>query len=235
MHAAHGGDEGVVLRHVADQAAHLARVRADVAAQDAGGAGRRLVEAQQRVDQGGFPGAVGAQQADGAAGERGLQLLEDDALAEAHLQAVELDYRVHYLSLRFLEFMCSKKGTDAFNKCVCPLFRYRWWDPASWAMGSTLPTRPARLPVIRLVRPAPSTLSPLGDGDAVGLAVGGDQRGLHVAQALDGLLLLRTAHCRRRPAGRPAAPAWCPGSGKSPRRNWHSDRAASWPGTSPSA
>ena len=38
-HAAHAGDEGVVFRHVADQAAHLAGVRADVAAENAGGAG----------------------------------------------------------------------------------------------------------------------------------------------------------------------------------------------------
>ena len=50
--AGHGGDVGVVLRHVADQAADLARVGADVAAQDARRARRRLMKPQQGVDAG---------------------------------------------------------------------------------------------------------------------------------------------------------------------------------------
>ena len=64
MHAGHGGDEGVVFRHVADQAAHFARVVADIAAENARSSGRRLMEAEQRVEQRRFARAVRAQQAD---------------------------------------------------------------------------------------------------------------------------------------------------------------------------
>ena len=94
-HAAHGGDEGVVLRHVAHQRAHFAGVRADVAPEDARGSRGRLVKAQQRVDEGGFARSVRPQQADGAAGERGFQLVEDDTFAEANFEAVQFDDRVH--------------------------------------------------------------------------------------------------------------------------------------------
>ena len=65
--AAHGGDEGIALGHVADQAANLAGVRADIAAQDARGSGRRFVKAEQGIDERGFAGSVGTEQADGRA------------------------------------------------------------------------------------------------------------------------------------------------------------------------
>ena len=94
-HAAHAGDEGVVLGHVADQAAHLAGVRADVLPEYPRGSRRGLVEAQQRVQQRRLASPVGTQQADGLPGERSVQLLEDGPLTEAHLQVVQLDDRVH--------------------------------------------------------------------------------------------------------------------------------------------
>src|ERR1035438_8445286 len=51
-HAAQGGDLRIVFRHVADQAANRARLAANVAAENTGGSRRRLVKAQQRVQQG---------------------------------------------------------------------------------------------------------------------------------------------------------------------------------------
>ena len=48
--AAHAGDEGVVLRHIADQGADLAGVGAHVAAEDAGRACSGLVEAEPAVE-----------------------------------------------------------------------------------------------------------------------------------------------------------------------------------------
>ena len=57
-HAAHRRDEGIILRHVADQAAHFAYLRAYVFAEDARGAGGRLVKAEQGVDQGALARAV---------------------------------------------------------------------------------------------------------------------------------------------------------------------------------
>ena len=94
-HAAHVRDEGVVFRHVADQAAHRARLRPDVAAQNARRAGGGLVETQQRVDQRRFPRAVRPQQADRPPVESRLQLLEDGAAGEAHFQVVQFDDRFH--------------------------------------------------------------------------------------------------------------------------------------------
>jgi hypothetical protein len=94
-HAAHPGDEGVVLGHVAHQRAHFASMRADVAPEDARGSRSRLVKAQQRVDEGGFARSVRPQQADGAPGERGFQAIQDDTFAEANFEAVQFDDRVH--------------------------------------------------------------------------------------------------------------------------------------------
>jgi hypothetical protein len=94
-HAAHGGDERIVFRHVADQAANFAGVGADVAAEDAGSSGGGLMETQQRVDEGGLSRAVGPQQADGPAGESGFEILQDGALAKAHFETIQFDDRVH--------------------------------------------------------------------------------------------------------------------------------------------
>jgi hypothetical protein len=56
-----------------------------------------LVEAQQRVQQRGLARSVGSQQADRAARERGRQLLQNDARAEAKLQGIQLDNLIHRL------------------------------------------------------------------------------------------------------------------------------------------
>src|SRR5437764_63597 len=69
MHAAHRSDVGIVLRHVADEAANFAGMGADVAAEDAGGAGAGRMKAEQRVDQGRLACAVRPQQADGSPGK----------------------------------------------------------------------------------------------------------------------------------------------------------------------
>ena len=80
---------------------------ADVVAENARGAGGGLVESEQRIEQRRFARAVGPQQADGAAGQRGFQLLQNGARAEAHFQAVQLDYGVHYFTIRLLTGGCS--------------------------------------------------------------------------------------------------------------------------------
>ena len=64
VNAAHRGDEGIVLRHVADQAADFAGMRPDVATQDASGARRRLMKPKQGVEEGGLSCPVRPQQAD---------------------------------------------------------------------------------------------------------------------------------------------------------------------------
>ena len=63
-HPAHIGDESVAFRHEADLGAQLAQVTLNLFSEHAGRAGHRLIKAQQRVDQGGFAGAVWPQQAD---------------------------------------------------------------------------------------------------------------------------------------------------------------------------
>ena len=70
-------------------------MRAYVVAEDAGGAGRGLVKAEQRVDQRALAGAVRPQQADGPPGELGVQFLQDGAVAEADFKAIQLDNGVH--------------------------------------------------------------------------------------------------------------------------------------------
>ena len=79
----HVGDEGVVLGHVADERAGLAEVAADVVAEDGGGAGGDGAEAQEGLDERGFSGAVGAEQADDSAGEADAQILENLAIPKA--------------------------------------------------------------------------------------------------------------------------------------------------------
>ena len=95
VHAGHAGDEGIVFRHVAEQAADVLGFGADVFAEDAGGAGGGLVEAEQGVDERRLSGAVGAKQADGAAGERAIQFFENGSLAEADFEIVEFDYGLY--------------------------------------------------------------------------------------------------------------------------------------------
>jgi hypothetical protein len=72
-------------------------VRAYVAPEDARGARRRLVKAQQRVDQRALAGSVGAQQADGSPRELGFQIFQDGAVAEADFQAIQFYDGVHSL------------------------------------------------------------------------------------------------------------------------------------------
>ena len=55
------------------------------------------MKAQQSIDEGGFSRPVGAEQPYRTASERGVQLFQDDALAKAHFQAVQLNDRIHYL------------------------------------------------------------------------------------------------------------------------------------------
>ena len=69
MHRAHLRDERIALRHVADQRSDLFRVGADVLAEDVGGAGRRRMKAEQRVNQRGLAGAVRPEQADRASAQ----------------------------------------------------------------------------------------------------------------------------------------------------------------------
>ena len=93
--AAHRCDVGIVLRHVAEQGAHFAGVRADVLAEDARGSGSRLVEAEQRVDQRALARSVRPQQADGAPGQGSLEFFQDGAVAEAHFKSIQFYDGVH--------------------------------------------------------------------------------------------------------------------------------------------
>src|SRR5204862_6786774 len=87
----HAGDEGVVLGHVAHQPADLLRSGLNVGAEDAGRPRRGRMEPEERVKKSRLAGAVGTQQADAAAGEGGVQSLEDWTPPELDLQALELD------------------------------------------------------------------------------------------------------------------------------------------------
>ena len=62
--AAHIGDEGVALRHVADHGAEFAQVALDFFSENAGRACNRFVKPQQSIDQGRFARSVRPQQAD---------------------------------------------------------------------------------------------------------------------------------------------------------------------------
>src|SRR6185369_8053686 len=105
--ASHAGDEGVVLRHETDQAADLPGMGADIVAEDAGGPGGWLMESEQRVEKRRFSRSVRSEEPDGAAGQRGLELFENGARAEAHFEAVQLDHGVHYFTIRLLTRGCS--------------------------------------------------------------------------------------------------------------------------------
>jgi len=87
----HAGDEGVVLRHEADEGADEAGVLVDVVAEDARRPGGGRVEAKEGIDEGGLAGAVRAQQADGAALEGDGELMEDGAATQLHGELIELD------------------------------------------------------------------------------------------------------------------------------------------------
>src|SRR5579859_3254080 len=59
-HAAHAGDESLILRHVADHASHSHGLAANIAAMYSHRSLAWLVKAKKRVDEGAFTGAVGA-------------------------------------------------------------------------------------------------------------------------------------------------------------------------------
>ena len=52
-----------------------------------------LVKAQERIQQRGLPCPIRPQQPDGPPAERGLQLLQDGAVAEPYFEGIEFDNR----------------------------------------------------------------------------------------------------------------------------------------------
>src|SRR6185312_15853392 len=73
----HVGDEAIVLRHVADEGADLAGLRADVEAHHAGGSGGWGPEAEQGADERALPCSVRSEQANGAAAELEIEPAQD--------------------------------------------------------------------------------------------------------------------------------------------------------------
>ena len=59
VYAGHAGDEGIVFGHVAEHAADVLGFGADIFAEDAGGAGGGLMEAEQGIDERRFSSAIG--------------------------------------------------------------------------------------------------------------------------------------------------------------------------------
>ena len=93
--AGHFGDEGVRLRHVPDQRTQRPAVSATIQTKYANATLGRRVEAQKRVDECGFPGAVRAQQTDGPAVQHARQAAENRPPTELDLEPVELYCRGH--------------------------------------------------------------------------------------------------------------------------------------------
>src|SRR5262249_36852996 len=87
----HPRDERLVLGHVADEGADLPGARRDVEPEDARGPRGGRMETQQGVDERRLPGAVRPQQADRAAGQAGLETVEDRPPAEPDRQPIESD------------------------------------------------------------------------------------------------------------------------------------------------
>ena len=95
----HVADERIVFGHVADAGFHFAGLGVAVETEDAGAACGGLVEAEEGLDQRGFAGAVGAQQADGFAGtgnaEAAGDSLENLPPAKANAEGVDFDNCAH--------------------------------------------------------------------------------------------------------------------------------------------
>ncbi len=85
------GDIGVGLGHVADLGADLFADDDELPAEDPSAARGRRVEAEQGAQQGGLAGAVGSEQTDGPAGERGFEPIEDRPTTELDGQTVKLE------------------------------------------------------------------------------------------------------------------------------------------------
>src|SRR2546423_7796270 len=99
-YAAHVGNERIVLRHIAEQRSDLTRLRADIESENSRSPGCRRMESEERSDQSGFPGAVGPQQSDRAAGQRSGELVEDGPAAKPDLEMIQRDYGIHVLMQR---------------------------------------------------------------------------------------------------------------------------------------
>src|SRR5437899_12949801 len=89
----HLGDECVIFRHVAHQAANVPEIGAYILSEDFGRAASRLIEAQESVDECRFAGAVRTEQSDGTPAKRCRQTAEDVSISKPDRQAVEFNQR----------------------------------------------------------------------------------------------------------------------------------------------
>ena len=85
MHAGHVSDEGIIFRHVSDGAADLSSIAMGIESEDAGGALRRRMKSQQRVDQRRFSRAIWTEQADGVSQQLAGEPIEHRAMCRAVL------------------------------------------------------------------------------------------------------------------------------------------------------
>src|SRR6185503_1961725 len=92
VNGAHFGDERIALGHVADQRADLFGFVGNVEAEDVRSAGRRLMKSEQRVNEHGFAGAVGAEQTDGFATQVTTKVLQDLPATKRNAEAVQVDH-----------------------------------------------------------------------------------------------------------------------------------------------
>src|SRR5262249_3401500 len=91
----HVSDEGVILRHEADDGADLIEVFLDIEAEDACGPTGRLVESEEGVDEGGLACAVGTEQANRPAGQSTREVVKNLARSEVYVESGQFDCRGH--------------------------------------------------------------------------------------------------------------------------------------------
>ena len=98
-HRGHICDEGVVLRHVADQSTDLPDLMSDVVAENLGRAGGHRAETEQSLDQSGFARPVGSEQPKSAPRQGNSEVLQDLTFAKTHTQSGQLNDRLHEIDL----------------------------------------------------------------------------------------------------------------------------------------